>query len=95
MAVALREPTWLVRTLDDYIDLARRYVSAFSDGKSGERVRREMQDARQRLRRKLLSTPLFDTRAWTHDWQRALRLMWDAYLAQGARPMHIVVAPSA
>ena len=96
MAMALHEPAWLVRTLDEYLDLAKRYVSAFAGGAraSGGRARREMLAARRRLGRKLVSAPLFDTGAWTRDWHRALRLMWDARLAQGAKPLHIVVAPS-
>ena len=31
MAMALEEPAWLVRSLGDYIALARRYVLAFAD----------------------------------------------------------------
>lgn len=94
MALALREPTWLVRSLDDYVDLVRRYVSAF-EGSCKGRVRQEMEAARRRLNEKLLTTPLFDTALWAHDWQRALRLVWEAFRGSSlGGQRHVVVAAS-
>jgi len=94
MALALREPTWLVRSLEEYVELVRRYVTAFGGQRQG-RVRQEMEAARRRLNEKLVSTPLFDTALWAHDWQRALRTVGEAYRGCAlGKHRHVVVAAS-
>ena len=37
--------------------------------------------------------PLFDTRGWVRDFEKALKIQWEIY-ANGRPPMHIVVARS-
>jgi len=82
MAMALQEPTWLVRTLDEYFELVRRYVVAYAKPAGSSKPRQRMLLARRRLHQKLLSAPLFDNELWTRDWERALRLIWDVHKAR-------------
>ena len=37
--------------------------------------------------------PLFDTKGWVRDFEKALKIQWEIY-ANGLAPMHIVVARS-
>jgi len=37
--------------------------------------------------------PLFDTKGWVVDFEKALKIQWEIY-ANGLSPMHIVVARS-
>ena len=85
MAMALDEPTWLVRTLDEYFELVRRYVVAHAKPAGSCKQRQRMLLARQRLHQKLISSPLFDNERWTRDWERALRLIWDVYRSRNQK----------
>ena len=48
---------------------------------------------RKRLERNRLTMPLFDTKGWVRDFEKALKIQWEIY-ANGLAPMHIVVARS-
>ena len=48
---------------------------------------------RRRLERNRLTMPLFDTKGWVRDFEKALKIQWEIY-ANGLSPMHIVVARS-
>eukprot|EP00966_Prymnesium_polylepis_P255902 5911839-Prymnesium_polylepis.2 len=37
--------------------------------------------------------PLFDTKGWVRDFEKALKIQWEIY-SNGLSPMHIVVARS-
>ena len=48
---------------------------------------------RKKLARNRLTMPLFDTKGWVRDFEKALKIQWEIY-ANGLSPMHIVVARS-
>lgn len=48
---------------------------------------------RKRLERNRLTMPLFDTKGWVRDFEKALKIQWEIY-ANGLAPMHIIVARS-
>ena len=52
-----------------------------------------MRKLRKRLERNRLTMPLFDTKGWVRDFEKALKIQWEIY-ANGLAPMHIVVARS-
>ena len=48
---------------------------------------------RKKLARNRLTMPLFDTRGWVRDFEKALKIQWEIY-SNGFSPMHIDVARS-
>ena len=54
---------------------------------------KQLRTLRKRLERNRLTMPLFDTRGWVRDFEKALKIQWEIY-ANGLSPMHIVVARS-
>ena len=54
---------------------------------------KQLRTLRKRLERNRLTMPLFDTRGWVRDFEKALKIQWEIY-ANGLAPMHIVVARS-
>jgi protein O-GlcNAc transferase len=54
---------------------------------------KQLQVLRKRLERNRLTMPLFDTKGWVRDFEKALKIQWEIY-ANGLSPMHIVVARS-
>ena len=54
---------------------------------------KQLRKLRKRLERNRLTMPLFDTKGWVRDFEKALKIQWEIY-ANGLAPMHIVVARS-
>ena len=54
---------------------------------------RQLRLLRKKLARNRLTMPLFDTKGWVRDFEKALKIQWEIY-ANGLSPMHIVVARS-
>lgn len=54
---------------------------------------KQLRKLRKRLERNRLTMPLFDTKGWVRDFEKALKIQWEIY-ANGLSPMHIVVARS-
>ena len=54
---------------------------------------KQLRTLRARLERNRLTMPLFDTRGWVRDFEKALKIQWEVY-ANGLSPMHILVARS-
>ena len=54
---------------------------------------KQLRTLRKRLERNRLTMPLFDTKGWVRDFEKALKIQWEIY-ANGLSPMHIVVARS-
>ena len=54
---------------------------------------KQLRLVRKQLARNRLTMPLFDTRGWVRDFEKALKIQWEIY-ANGLAPMHIVVARS-
>lgn len=66
------------------------------DEMSSERGRlgsKQLRLLRKKLERNRLTMPLFDTKGWVRDFEKALKIQWEIY-ANGLSPMHIVVARS-
>ena len=59
----------------------------------GQLGSKQLKTMRKRLERNRLTMPLFDTRGWVRDFEKALKIQWEIY-ANGLSPMHIVVARS-
>jgi len=59
-------------------------------GRQGSKQLRLM---RKNLERNRLTMPLFDTKGWVRDFEKALKIQWEIY-ANGLAPMHIVVGRS-
>ena len=67
-----------------------------SDDESHERGQlgsKQLRLLRKRLERNRLTMPLFDTKGWVRDFEKALKIQWEIY-ANGLAPMHIVIARS-
>ena len=62
-------------------------------GERGRRGAKQLRKLRKTLERNRLTMPLFDTRGWVRDFEKALKIQWEIY-ANGLAPMHIVVARS-
>lgn len=56
-------------------------------------VSKQLRALRARLVRNRLTMPLFDTRGWVRDFEKALKIQWEIY-ANGRLPMHVVVGRS-
>ena len=72
------------------------YPSATEEELSDERGQlgsKQLRAMRKRLERNRLTMPLFDTRGWVRDFEKALKIQWEIY-ANGLSPMHILVARS-
>ena len=54
---------------------------------------KQLRTLRARLERNRLTMPLFDTKGWVRDFEKALKIQWEVY-ANGLSPMHILVARS-
>lgn len=54
---------------------------------------KQLRTLRKQLARNRLTMPLFDTKGWVRDFEKALKIQWEIY-ANGLSPMHIVVARS-
>ena len=54
---------------------------------------KQLRTLRARLERNRLTMPLFDTKGWVRDFEKALKIQWEVY-ANGLAPMHILVARS-
>ena len=54
---------------------------------------KQLRKLRKRLERNRLTMPLFDTKGWVRDFEKALKIQWEIY-ANGLSPMHVVVARS-
>mmetsp|Transcript_27747 Transcript_27747/g.67285 ORF Transcript_27747/g.67285 Transcript_27747/m.67285 type:complete len:191 (+) Transcript_27747:2-574(+) len=54
---------------------------------------KQLRKLRSRLEHNRLTMPLFDTKGWVRDFEKALKMQWEIY-ANGLSPMHIVVARS-
>jgi hypothetical protein len=59
----------------------------------GRQGSKQLQTLRRRLERNRLTMPLFDTKGWVRDFEKALKIQWEIY-ANGFAPMHVVVARS-
>ena len=59
----------------------------------GQLGSKQLRTMRKRLERNRLTMPLFDTRGWVRDFEKALKIQWEIY-AVGRKPMHIIVARS-
>jgi hypothetical protein len=59
----------------------------------GQLGSKQLRTLRKRLEENRLTMPLFDTRGWVRDFEKALKIQWEIY-ANGFKPMHIVVARS-
>lgn len=59
----------------------------------GQLGSKQLKALRTRLERNRLTMPLFDTKGWVRDFEKALKIQWEVY-ANGLSPMHIVVARS-
>merc|ERR1712196_670771 len=59
----------------------------------GQLGSKQLRKIRKQLHRNRLTMPLFDTRGWVRDFEKALKIQWEIY-ANGLAPMHIVVARS-
>mmetsp|Transcript_28150 Transcript_28150/g.66660 ORF Transcript_28150/g.66660 Transcript_28150/m.66660 type:complete len:173 (-) Transcript_28150:67-585(-) len=74
----------LARNWADYVDVAGRLMK-----------RRDLLSSlRHKLSAERDASVMFDTRRWVGRWQRGLRLLWDATLAE-ADKFHIIVADTA
>ena len=54
---------------------------------------KQLKKVRKDLERNRLTMPLFDTRGWVKDFEKALKIQWEIY-ANGFEPMHIMVSRS-
>lgn len=54
---------------------------------------KQLRKLREQLAENRLTMPLFDTKGWVRDFEKALKTQWEIY-ANGLQPMHIVVARS-
>ncbi len=54
---------------------------------------KQLRKLRRTLEENRLTMPLFDTKGWVADFEKALKIQWEIY-ANGLSPMHIVVARS-
>lgn len=63
------------------------------DAQRGRLGSKQLRQLRKRLERNRLTMPLFDTKGWVRDFEKALKMQWEIY-ANGLAPMHIVVARS-
>ena len=59
----------------------------------GQLGSKQLRALRKRLEANRLTMPLFDTRGWVRDFEKALKIQWEIY-ANGLAPMHMVVARS-
>ena len=59
----------------------------------GQLGSKQLRALRTRLERNRLTMPLFDTKGWVRDFEKALKIQWEVY-ANGLSPMHIVVGRS-
>ena len=59
----------------------------------GQLGSKQLRTMRKRLAENRLTMPLFDTRGWVRDFEKALKIQWEIY-ANGLKPMHIVVGRS-
>jgi hypothetical protein len=48
---------------------------------------------RRRLESNRWTMPMFDTKGWVADFEKALKMQWEIY-ANGLKPMHILVGRS-
>ena len=64
-----------------------------TESERGQLGSKQLRTLRKRLERNRLTMPLFDTRGWVRDFEKALKIQWEVY-ANGLSPMHIVVARS-
>ena len=59
----------------------------------GQQGSKQLRTLRRRLEENRLTMPLFDTRGWVRDFEKALKIQWEIY-SNGLKPMHIVVGRS-
>jgi len=52
---------------------------------------RQLHILRKRLEANRLTMPMFDTKGWVRDFEKALKMQWEIYAA-GLMPMHVIVA---
>ena len=64
-----------------------------AESERGNLGSKQLRVLRKRLERNRLTMPLFDTRGWVRDFEKALKIQWEIY-ANGLSPMHVVVARS-
>lgn len=84
----------IVRGAETILDIAPAAADDASAAAPSERTgSKQLQALRARLERNRLTMPLFDTRGWVRDFEKALKIQWEVY-ANGLLPMHIVVARS-
>ena len=72
------------------------YPTPSAEEESYERGRlgsKQLRALRKRLARNRVTMPLFDTKGWVKDFEKALKIQWEIY-ANGLSPMHIVVSRS-
>lgn len=72
------------------------YPTPTAEEAASERGRlgsKQLRKLRKNLERNRLTMPLFDTKGWVKDFEKALKIQWEIY-ANGLSPMHIVVARS-
>ncbi|KAJ1627442.1 hypothetical protein T492DRAFT_909287 [Pavlovales sp. CCMP2436] len=62
-------------------------------GAAPEPGAKQLHKLRRRLEANRLTMPMFDTKGWVRDFEKALKAQWEVY-ANGLQPMHIVVARS-
>ena len=68
-------------------------TSEATSNERGQLGSKQLRTLRKRLEINRLRMPLFDTRGWVRDFEKALKIQWEVY-ANGLSPMHIVVARS-
>ena len=99
--VSLGSNPRLRRPVDPAIGLSRQwpyasieYPPPTEEELESERGRlgsKQLRALRQRLERNRQTMPLFDTKGWVRDFEKALKIQGEGY-ATGRSPMHILVA---
>ena len=82
----------VLRATERIIEYLKPTAEELSDER-GQLGSKQLRKMRRQLAENRLTMPLFDTRGWVRDFEKALKIQWEIY-ANGFSPMHIVVARS-
>ena len=83
----------MLRATEKVIEYPTPTADDLRDEEHGQMGSKQLRKMRKKLAENRLTMPLFDTKGWVRDFEKALLAQWEIY-ANGRKPMHIVVARS-
>ena len=70
--------------------MCNKHIHVIPDNWKGQvNSRTALLSLRHHVRHQRWDSPLFDTARWISDWERGLKMLWDAHVSQAEGPGHV------